>query len=186
MVSFQGAEIFKLVGLYILTILKKENIFSGSNFGIYGYDLAVVDILLRPDMKRKYKQLRNVFNNIGFYVTTETNQFVTDFLDVTLDLQNKSHKLLRKPNARRVYVNSKSNHPEHVLKHIPVAANNRLRKISSSQSIFKETTQHYKEAIRASGCDHGLARNNKHEWNKNKKKREEIYYISMLHSTKAD
>ena len=170
--SFHGAEICELVGLYILDILKKEKIFRDGNFGIYRDDgLAVVDILPGPDMERKVKHLRKVFKNIGFDVTIEANLFVTDFLDVTLDLQNESHKPYRKPNAHTVYVNSKSNHPEHVLKHIPVAVNNRLQKISSSQSIFKETTQQYQEAIRESGYDHELAYSHKNEKGKNKKRR---------------
>merc|ERR1719354_958693 len=92
--SFHGAEICELVGLYILDILKKEKIFSDGNFGLYRDDgLAVVDILPGPDMERKVKQLRKVFKNIGLDVTIEANLFVTDFLDVTLDLQNESHKL---------------------------------------------------------------------------------------------
>ena len=128
---------YELVGLYILDILKKEKIFSDGNFGIYRDDgLAVIDILPGPGLESKVKQLRKVFTNIGFDVTIEANLFVTDFLDVTLDLQDESYKPYRKPNAHTVYVNSKSNHPEHVLKHIPVAVNNRLQKISSNQSIF--------------------------------------------------
>ena len=70
-------------------------------------------------------------------VTIKASLFNTDFLDVTLDLQNKSHKPFRKPNAHTVYVNSKSNDSEHVLKLIPVAVNNRRENISSSQSISK-------------------------------------------------
>ena len=131
----------------------------------------MIDILPGPGLESKVKQLRKVFKNIGFDVTIEANLFVTDFLDVTLDLQNKSYKPYRKPNAHTVYVNSKSNHPEHVLKHIPVAVNNRLQKISSNQSVFKETTQHYQKAIRASGYDHELTYSHKHEKSKNKKRR---------------
>ena len=55
--------------------------------------------------------------------------------------------------------------------YIPVAVKNRIQKISSSQSIFKETTQQYQKAIRASGYDHELAYSHKHEKGKNKKKR---------------
>ena len=65
---------------------------------------------------------------------------------------------------------SKSNHLEHVLKHIPVAVNNRLQKISSSKKIFKETTQHYQEAIKASRYDHELAYSYIHEKGIEKKK----------------
>ena len=78
-------------------------------------------------------------------------------LDVTLDLQNESNKSYRKLNEHTVYEESKLNYPEHVLKHIPVAVNNRLKKIFSSQSIFNKTIQHYQEAIRASAYDHELA-----------------------------
>ena len=58
-----------------------------------------------------------------------------------------------KNHAYTIYVNTKSNHPEHVLKHILVAVNSRIQKISSGQSIFKEITQEYQEAIRASGYE---------------------------------
>ena len=47
-------------------------------------------------MERKVKQLREVLKNIGLDVTIEANLFVTDFLDVTLDLQNESQKPYRK------------------------------------------------------------------------------------------
>ena len=57
------------------------------------------------------------------------------------------------------------------LKHIPIAVINRLQKISSSQSIFEETTQQYQEPIRASGYDHELAYSHKHEKGKYKKRR---------------
>ena len=106
--------------------MKKEKISSDNNFGLYRDDgIAVVDILPRPDMEGKVKQLTKVFENIGFDVCIL--RFIhKDFLDVTLDLQNESHKPYNKPNAHTVYMKSKSNHPEHVLKHIPVAVNNRL------------------------------------------------------------
>ena len=74
-------------------------------------------------------------------------------------------------------MNSKSNHPEHVLKHIPVKVNNSLQKILNIQSIFKETTKHYQEAIRAIGYDHELAYSHKHEKGRNKKKKEKKYVI---------
>ena len=77
--------------------------------------LAMVDILPGPDIKRKVEQLKKVFKNIGFDVTIEANMFVTDLLDIILDLQNESQKPYRKPNAHTVYVVRKSNHAEHVL-----------------------------------------------------------------------
>ena len=70
-----------------------------------------------------------------------------------------------------VIVNSKLNHPEYVLKYIPLAVNNRLQNISSSQNIFKETAQHYQKAIKASVYDHQLAYSHKDENGKNKKRR---------------
>ena len=83
---------------------EKEKIFCEGNFGIYCDDgLAVVDILLGPDMYRKVEQIRKVFKIIGFDVTIKANFFDTDFLDVTLDIQNESHKLYRKPNAHMFF-----------------------------------------------------------------------------------
>ena len=55
-------------------------------------------------MERKVKQLRKVLKQSGFDVTIKANLFVKDFLDVTLHLQNESHKPYRKPNANTVHV----------------------------------------------------------------------------------
>ena len=113
MCSFHCVEICELVGLFILDILNEENIFCDGNFCIYRDDgLAQVDILPELDMERKVKKLRKIFRNIGFDVTIKDNLFATDFLGVTLDLQNESRKPYSKPNAHTVYVNIESNNLE--------------------------------------------------------------------------
>ena len=83
--------------------MKKKKIFSDGSFGIYRDDgLAVVDIQPGPSMESKVKQLRKAFKNIGFDVTIETNSFVTDFLDITLDLQKLSKARNRIENKMQI------------------------------------------------------------------------------------
>ena len=170
--SFHGAEVCELVGLYILDTLKKEKVFGTGMFGCYRDDcLAIVDNLPGPSLERKVKKLRRIFKNIGFDITIEANLIRTDFLDVTLDLEHKIYMPYRKPNTKTVYVNKKSNHPAHVLNHIPVAVNKRLQKISSDPETFKEAIRPYQEAIRASGYEHELNFNQNCVNNKKRKRR---------------
>ena len=57
---------------------------------------------------------------------------------MTLDLEHKNYMPYRKSNTQTVYVNRKSNHPAHILNHIPVTVNKRLQKISRDPKYLKK------------------------------------------------
>ena len=64
------------------------------------------------------------------------NTKAVNFLDVTLDLGTESHKPYRKPNDRPLYVHVGANHPQNVLKQIPLGINKRLVTIYSTSEEF--------------------------------------------------
>ena len=78
-----------------------------------------------------------MFNSIGLQITLDTHLSRVDFLDVTLDLHSEQFRPYRKPNDVPLYIHKHSNHPRHVIKHLPLSINNRLTRISSSEEIFK-------------------------------------------------
>ena len=82
-----------------------------------------------------------------------------NFLDVNLDLRSNSFHPYRKPNDKPLYINSKSNHPPHVIKNLPIAINKRLSEISSSEKLFNENKKEYEDALKNSGYNTKLKMN---------------------------
>ena len=52
---------------------------------------------------------------------------------------------------------TESNHPPNIIKHIPASIETRLSNLSSTETIFKESTTHYKNNLRQSGYNKKLS-----------------------------
>ena len=144
--AFDGAEVCELVGIYLLSILATKC--NQENIGLYRDDgLAAVENLSGPQTERLKKDFQQVFNDNGLKIVIESNLKVVDYLDVTLDLNNGTHKPYRKPNDETLYIDAKSNHPPNIIKQLPISVEDRLRCLSSSKRIFNEAAQHYQGAL---------------------------------------
>ena len=97
-----------------------------------------------------------MFGEYGLRITIEANQTTVNFLDVTLDLADHTFKPYHKPNSTISYVHSSSNHPPSILKNIPLAVNDRLNRISSTQEIFDQAAPPFQAALKKSGYTHTL------------------------------
>ena len=140
--SFDGAEISKLVGLYIQSNL--ENILPKTNFGLYRDDgLILLRNLNGQQMDKKRKAIIKIFKDIGFSIDIQTNLKEVDFLDVTLNLQNGTHHPYKKPNDKLLYIHSLSNHPLQIIKQLPNSISNK--------EIFNTAKVEYEDAIKKSG-----------------------------------
>ena len=67
-----------------------------------------------------------------------------NFLDVTLNLQEETFSQYRKPNNDPLYVDSRSNHPPSIIKHISEAINKRISTLSSDQTTFNLSAPFYR------------------------------------------
>ena len=80
-----------------------------------------------------------------------------------------------KPNNQPLYVHKESNHPDVILKNIPLGVNKRLAEISANQEVFNNAVRPYQEALNNSGHNHKLnfevAENANQDSDRNKKKR---------------
>ena len=140
--SFDGAEICELVGLYIQSNL--ENILPKTNFGLYrDHELILLRNLNGQQMDKKRKTIIKIFKDIGFSIDIQTNLKEVDFLDVTLNLQNGTYHLYKKPNEKLLYIHSSSNHPPQVIKQLPNSISGRLSKNSPNRDIFKTAKVEY-------------------------------------------
>ena len=66
-----------------------------------------------------------------------------DFLDIELNLPNRTYIPFRKPNSDILYVSKQSNHPNQILKQLPITINKRLNSLSSNQESFNHIIHNY-------------------------------------------
>ena len=96
MVSFDGAEICKHVGLYLLS--KIINIIPSQSVGLYRDDgLATIDHANGPKLDRIRKNIIKCFKNEGLKIKIEINMKFADYLDISLNIMdhiNLSESLL--------------------------------------------------------------------------------------------
>jgi len=108
--SFDGAEICELVGSYILKIIGEK--YGNPNIGLYRDDgLAAFEHTSGPQSDRIRKDIIKLFEEIGLKITIQTNLKIVNFLDITFNLNNGSHKPYKKPNDQPMYINKNSNPP---------------------------------------------------------------------------
>ena len=114
--SFDCAEVYELVGIYILCSLAK--LLNKEDCGLYGDDgLLIFRNVNGQQMDRMRKSIFKTFKDIGFAIDVETILKIVDFLDTTFSLKNGTYRPCKKPNDLFLYINKSSNHP-------PVAKSN--------------------------------------------------------------
>ena len=180
--TFDGAEICKLVRLYVQS--KLEKIFPKSNFGLYRDDgLALLRNLNRQQSDKVRKKIIGVFKDIGFSLEIETNLKEVDFLDVSLNLSNGTYHPYKKPNARLLSIHSLSNHLPNSITQIPNSIQERLSKNSSENCEKIIEKCEYKDVLKKSGYKVDLKYTPQFNY-KNQKIDVEILFGLTHHSTK--
>ena len=109
--SFDGAEVCKLVGLYMLYHLSSV-IGDKMNIDLYRDDgLAILEATSGPETDRIRKKIDKLFKDHNLHITTELGLIQTDFLDVTFNLKSGKYWPYRKPIDQPLYINVGSNLP---------------------------------------------------------------------------
>ena len=153
--SFDGAEVCELIGLFILNILSDK--YGKNKVGLYRDDgLVLLRNTSGPQSERTRKDITCEFKKQGLDITISTNLKICNFLDVTLNFKDGTYYPYRKPNNETLYVNTNSNHPPTIIKHLPSAIGRRISDISSNKELFNKAKPHYENALRQSGHDEEL------------------------------
>ena len=153
--SYDGAEICELVGIFLLHNL--SNTIDVGSYGIYRDDGLILMERATPrkcDILRK--KLIKFFKGFGFNITIESNLRVVQFLDIYLDLNQGVVKPYKKENSNPLYINTNSNHPKNVFKHIPKGIAIRISNNSSNKEIFENNKGIYQQALKNSGYQEDL------------------------------
>ena len=150
--SFDGAETCELVGLYLLSQLADLNLKTG----LYRDDGLSVSTLTKRQNDGIKKKICEIFRKNNLKITIEANLKVTDFLDVTLELDTGIYRPFIKQNNTLLYVNINSNHPPNIQKNIPENINKRLNSLSINENVFKEAIPPYQKALKDAGYNYQL------------------------------
>ena len=88
MSAYDGAEVAKLCGLYVLH--KLESVIDQNHLGLYRDDGLAVVRGFGPEIERLRKKVFKIFQTIGLKVTIEANAKSTKFLDILFYLQTNT------------------------------------------------------------------------------------------------
>ena len=159
---YDGAEICKLVGIYIQNKLCK--LMNKKNFGFYRDDgLGILRNTSGPEADQTRKSIIKIFRECGLSITFEVNKKIVDFLDVRFNLNEQTSEPYRKPNNEPVYINIQSNHPTNMIAGIPKAISKHLTNISCNKNIFHRNVDIYQAALKNSGSDGKITYNDQSE-----------------------
>ena len=132
--SFDGAEVCELIGLFLLNNLSEK--YGKNNVGLYRDNgLVLLRNASGPQSERTRKDITREFKKQGLNISISTNQKICNFLDVTLNLTDGTHYPYRKPNNETLYIDTNSNHPPTIIKHLPAAIDRRI-----SDTFLKQRT----------------------------------------------
>ena len=116
--SYDGAEICELVGLYILHVLGEKCV--KDKIGLYRDDgLACLGNINGSQAERIRKGFISILKTeLKINITSETNLKIVNFLNVTLNLNKRTHETYNKPNNNPLYININSNHLQNIMKNL--------------------------------------------------------------------
>ena len=107
--SYDGAEICDIVGLFLLSELKKLKL--NADIGCYKDDGLGVSSSTPRQVESIKKKICETFRKFGLKITIEANKKIVQYLDVELNLEKGSFRPYIKPGNTPLYVHMKSIHP---------------------------------------------------------------------------
>ena len=122
--TYDSGELCEFIGIYLLSALC--TIISKNVCGLYRDDgLTIQEYKNCQQIDQLRQKIIKIFNEIGFKTDIETNLKIVNFLDMTFNLINVSHKPYKKPVDTLLYINKNSNHPPQIIKKSPKTINER-------------------------------------------------------------
>ena len=135
--SFDGAEICKLVGLYLLD--KLSSVIGRQNVGLYKDNgFAAIKSSSGSALDQMRQNIVALFKNKKLSIVIETNLFEMDFLNVTFNLVIGKFFLFRKPNNQLLYIIVEPNLPPSMIRDIPNMIRKRLSDLSWNEKGYEK------------------------------------------------
>ena len=143
--TYDGAEVFELIGIFMLSVLSKH--INQNHIGLYRDDgLAILKSTSGPEAEKLKKEFQKLFKEKDLDIIIQCNLKITNYLDITLNLNDGSYRPYRKPNEETNYIHINSDPPPSIIKEIPRSMEKKLSILSSSKDIFQESAITMKNA----------------------------------------
>ena len=153
--AYDGAEVCEFVGTYMLNLLSK--MYNKNDFGLYRDDvLAVLKNKSGPQSEHVKKNIQKIFKKHWLDIIIQCNMKIVYYLDATFNLNDGTYKPYTKPNNEIKYIHKNSNHPQSVIRQIPLSIESKLSTLSLNEKIFQEAVPSYQKALQNSGYRHTL------------------------------
>ena len=108
--TYDGAEVFELIGIVMLSLLSKH--INKNHIRLYRDDgLAILKNTSDPEAEKLKRKFQKLFKVKGLDIIIECNLKITNYLDITLNLNDGSYRPYRKPNEESNYFHIISDHP---------------------------------------------------------------------------
>ena len=142
--AYDGAEVCELIGIFMLPLLNKH--INKNHIGLYRDNgLAILKTTSGPEAEKLVKKFQKLFKQKDLDIIGQCNLKMTNYLDITLNLNDGSYRPYRKPNEETDYIHINSDHPPSIIKEIPRSIEKRLSILSSLKNIFQESAIYYKK-----------------------------------------
>ena len=113
--AYNATEVWELIGIFMLSILSKH--ISKNHIELYRDDsLAISKNLSRSRSRKTQQKVSKIFKEKYQDIIVQCNLKINNYLDITLNLNDGSWRLYRKPNKETNYVHINSDHPPSVIK----------------------------------------------------------------------
>ena len=108
--TYNGAEVFELIGILMLSLLSKH--ISKNHMKLYRDDgLAILKNASDPEAEKLKRKFQKLFKEKGLDIIIECNLKITNYLDITLNLNDGSYCPYRKLNEESNSFHIISDHP---------------------------------------------------------------------------
>ena len=132
-----------------MSLLSKH--INKNHIGLYRDNgLAILKNTSCPEAEKLKKKFQKIFKEKDLDIIIQCNLKITNYLDITLNLNDGSYRLYRKLKEETNYIHIKSDHPPSIIEEIPRSIEKRLSILSSSKDIFQESAIYYKKCLRNS------------------------------------
>ena len=147
---YDGAEVWELVGTYMLNVLSRK--YNKNDFGLCGDDgLTVLKNKNGSQSEQVQKSIQKIFKERGLDNIIQCNMKIVNYLDVIFNLNDGIYKPYTKPNNKIKYIQKDSNHPPSSICQIPLLIKSRLSTLSYNGKILQKVLPLSKKTLQISG-----------------------------------
>ena len=130
-----------------MSLLSKH--INKKQIGLYRDDsLVILKNTSGPEAEKIKKNFQKLFKEKDRHIIVECNLKITNYLGITLNLNDGSYHTYRQPNEKANYIYINSDHPPSIIKKILQSIEKRLSILSSSEDIFQESAIYYEKCLK--------------------------------------